>query len=89
MLAIHDQVSDQMHNRLKTTGMGLGLVQLLRDLGLTKEARKTLSSLEIGFQSVAEVSDKPSQNPCKVNRLKGVSNRFSLRARTNCRSRVA
>jgi hypothetical protein len=56
MLAIHDQhdqFTHQMRNRLKTTGMGLGLVRLLLDAGLTEEARTTLSSLEHGFQGIA------------------------------------
>ena len=55
MLAIcdqHDQFTRQMRNRLKTTGMGLGLVRLLMDAGLTEEARTTLSSLQYGFQCV-------------------------------------
>ena len=63
MLAIHDQFTHQMRNRLKTTGMGLGLVRLLQDAGRFEEARTTLSSLENGFQGVAEESDKPSQEP--------------------------
>ena len=52
MLAIHDQFTHQMRNRLKTTSMGLGLVRLLQDAGLTEEARTTLYSLENGFQGV-------------------------------------
>jgi hypothetical protein len=80
MLAIHDPFTLQMRNRLKTTGMGLGLVRLLQDAGLSEEARTTLSSLENGFQGVAEESDKPSQKPCKANRLKGVSRSFSFMA---------
>jgi hypothetical protein len=73
MLAIHDQFSDQVRNRLKTTGMGLGLVRLLQDAGRTAEARATLASLEDRFQGVAGESHKRSQNPRKANRLKGVS----------------
>jgi hypothetical protein len=80
MLAIHDPFTHQMRNRLKTTGMGLGLVLLLQDAGLTEEARTTLSSLENGFQGVTEESDKPSQKPCKANGLKGVSRSFSFMA---------
>ncbi len=78
MLAIHDQFTHQMRNRLKTTGMGLGLVRLLLDAGLTEEARATLSSLEHGFQSTATASGKPSQKPFHANRLKGVSRNFSV-----------
>jgi hypothetical protein len=80
MLAIHDQhvqFTHQMRNRLKTTGMGLGLVRLLLDAGLTEEARTTLSSLEHGFQGIARASDKPSRKPCHANRLKGVSRSVS------------
>lgn len=60
MLATHDHFTHQMRNRLKITGMGLGLVRLLQNAGLTEEARTTLSSLENGFQGVAGKSDKPS-----------------------------
>ena len=78
MLAIHDQFTLQMHSRLKTTGMGLGLVRLLQDARRFEEARTTLYSLENGFQGVAEASDKSKQKPCKANRVKGVSRSFSL-----------
>ena len=61
MLAIHDQFTHQMRNRLKTTAMGLGLVRLLQDAGLAEEARTTLYSLENGFQGVAsEFQDEPA-----------------------------
>ena len=80
MLAIHNQLNRQMRNRLKTSVMGLGLVRLLQDAGLTKEARTTLSSLESGFQDVAEESDKPGQKPCKANRLKVSSRTFSFKS---------
>jgi hypothetical protein len=59
MLAIHDQFTRQMRNRLKTTGMGLGLVRLLQDAGRTDEARAVLSSLEDGFRGVAGEWDEP------------------------------
>jgi len=73
MLAIHDPFTHQMRNRLKTTGMGLGLVRLLQDARRFEEARTTLYSLENGFQGVAEEPDKSIQKPCKANRLKGVT----------------
>jgi|SRR5579864_709410 len=73
MLAIYDRrFNHQMPSRLKTTAMALGLVRLLQDTGRTQEARTTLDSLENGFKGVAEESDKPSQKPCKTNRLKVV-----------------
>ena len=81
MLAIHDQhdqLTDQMRNVLKTTGMGLGLVRLLLDAGRTREARAILPSLQHNFQGIARASDEPSQNPCQANRLKGVSRSFSV-----------
>ena len=77
MLAIHDQFTHQMRRRLKTTGMGLGLVQLLQDAGLIEEARTTLYSLENGFQGAAEKTATPIQKPCKANRLKVSSRTFS------------
>ena len=61
MLAIHDQFTRQMRNRLKTTSMGLGLVRLLQDARRFDEARTTLSSLENGFQGVAiEIQNDPA-----------------------------
>ena len=69
MIAIHDQFTRQMRSRLKTTGMGLGLVRLLQDARQFEEARTTLSSLENGFQGDAEGSHKPRQNPCKASRV--------------------
>jgi hypothetical protein len=80
MLAIHDQFTHQLRNRLKTAVMGLGLVRLLQDAGLTEEASTTLYSLENGFHGVPEESDKPNQKSSKANRLKGVSRGFSFLA---------
>ena len=77
MLAIQNQFTHQLRRRLKTTGMGLGLVQLLQDAGLIEEARTTLYSLENGFQGAAEKSATPIQKPCKANRLKVSSRTFS------------
>ena len=77
MLAIQNQFTHQLRRRLKTTGMGLGLVQLLQDAGLIDEARTTLYSLENGFQGAAEKSATPIQKPCKANRLKVSSRTFS------------
>ena len=42
MLAIHDQFTHEMRNRLETTVMGLGLVRLLQDARRFDEARTTL-----------------------------------------------
>ena len=39
------RLRDQLHNRLKTTGMALGLARLLRDAGRTHEARAILQSI--------------------------------------------
>lgn len=67
MLAIrnkHDLFTSQMRNRLKTIGMGLGLVRLLQDARRAEEARTTLASL-----GIAETSAKPSQKHCKANRF--------------------
>jgi hypothetical protein len=77
MLAIHDRFTQQMRNRLQTTSIGLGLVRLLQDAGLTDEARTTLGALENSLNGVAEELVKPVQKPRKVNRLKGISMKFS------------
>ena len=52
MLAIHDQFSHQMRNRLMTSGMGLGLVRLLQDAKRFEEATTTFHLLENAVQSV-------------------------------------
>src|ERR1022692_1657528 len=50
MLAIHDQLTRQMRNRLKTSAIGLGLVRLLQDAKRFEEAKTVLYSLENEFQ---------------------------------------
>jgi hypothetical protein len=55
--------------------MGLGLVRLLQGAGRTVEARRTLRSLENGFQWLAVEWYAPRQKPRKPRRLKGVSRR--------------
>ena len=63
MLAIHDQLTRQMRDRLQTTAIGLGLVRLLQDAKRFEEARTTLYMLENEFQ---DGSERPSKKPCKV-----------------------
>lgn len=58
MPTIHDQFTRQMRNRLKTTGIGLGLVRLLQDAKRFDEARSTLYLLEYGIHdAVSKVQD--------------------------------
>jgi len=52
----YHQFSPRLRNRLENTIMGLGLVRLLQDAGMTEEARATLSSLEHGFQGDSKAS---------------------------------
>ena len=66
MLATHDQFTQQMCDRLKTTEIGLGLVRLLQDARRFEEAKATLCSLENGFQGDAEKSDKPTRKRIKA-----------------------
>ncbi len=77
MVAIHEQFTLQMRNRLKTAGMGLGLVRLLQKARRFEEARSTLSMLENGFQGVAVQTEKRSQQPRKTSRR-----RFSVIAKS-------
>lgn len=51
----------QMRNRLKTTAIGLGLVQLLMDVGWTDEAKTTLVALQNGLD---EESQMATARPC-------------------------
>ena len=59
MLAIHDQFTRQMRNRLETTAIGLGLVKLLQDAKRFDEAKTILHSLENEFQGVPVELDEP------------------------------
>ncbi len=45
-----DEFVRQLHDRLKTTGVGLGLLRLQLDVGVTEEAKATLAALEEDFQ---------------------------------------
>ena len=45
-----DQTTRQLRDRLKTTGVGLGLLRLQLDAGMTEEARTILASLQNDFQ---------------------------------------
>ncbi len=70
MYAIQNKFTQQMRDRLQTTAIGLGLVRLLQDARRFEEARKTLYSLESGFQTTDTA--KSIQKPCEANRLNGV-----------------
>ena len=62
MLAIHDQFTHQMRDRLGAIELGLGLVRLLQDAGRVEEAKTILSSLENGFPGDAEQSDRQTSD---------------------------
>jgi len=47
MLPVHDQFTRQMSDRLKTTGMGLGLVRLLQRAGRIKGKKGTITQVPI------------------------------------------
>jgi hypothetical protein len=55
MIAIHDQFTRQLRNRLKATGMGLGVVRLLQDAKRFEEARTILYLLENGRGVEADI----------------------------------
>ncbi len=60
-----DQTTRQLRDRLKTTGVGLGLLRLQLDAGMTEEARTTLSSLQNDFQLLlhgVKETEKPLLN---------------------------
>lgn len=63
----HDPLTARLRNRLTTTGIGLGLVRLLLDAGLTEDARTTLASLQAGLPDVAAGPDRlPLGRPARV-----------------------
>jgi hypothetical protein len=67
MLTIHDPFTPQLRNRLKTIGMGLGLVRLLQDAGRTEEARTTLAALANRFQApTTKGAKKVVTNPMPI-----------------------
>ena len=64
MIAVHRKINrfgSQLQDRLKTTGMGLGLVRLQMDMGLTEEASTTLASLQDDFQLLLYGVEKPKE----------------------------
>jgi hypothetical protein len=64
MIAVHgknNRVSGQLRDRLKTTSMGLGLVRLQMDAGLTEEATTTLASLQDDFQLLLLGVENPKE----------------------------
>jgi hypothetical protein len=71
MLAIHDQFTPRLRNRLKTTGIGLGLVRLLQNARRFEDARTVLSTLENGSQGHPDESDK-----ARPKRLKAAARRI-------------
>ncbi len=84
MLAIHNQLTRQLHHRLRTTNMALGLVRLLQDAGRTEEARTIRFWLETGWRCNANALDNPNLKSRKTNRMKCISTNSSfvvLRAR--------
>jgi hypothetical protein len=74
MIAIHDQFTQQMCDRLKTTCMGLGLVRLLQDAKRFEEARTALCLLENGCR---RGSDKPNPKPSNPRRITRRTSRSS------------
>ena len=72
LIAVHgknNRVTSQLRDRLKTTSMGLGLVRLQMDVGLTEEASTTLASLQDDFQLMLHGVENPKEIlPMNANR---------------------
>src|SRR3989442_2968101 len=60
-----DQITRQSRDRLKTTGVGLGLVRLQLDAGMTEEARTILASLQNDFQLLLHGVEETQKPPLK------------------------
>src|SRR5438067_1948685 len=61
-----DQLTRQLQDSLQTTGVGLGLLRLQLDAGMTEEARTTLASLQNDFQLLlhgVKETEKPPVKP--------------------------
>jgi hypothetical protein len=61
-----EQITRQLSDRLQTTGVGLGLLRLQLDAGMTEEAKTTLASLQNDFQLLlhgVKETDKPPVKP--------------------------
>jgi hypothetical protein len=66
MLSVHGTSSrptTKRRDRFTTTSMGLGLVRLQMDVGLTEEARKTLASLQVFVQRQARRQTRHRPQP--------------------------
>ena len=62
----NDQFTRRLNDRLRTTGLGLGLLRLQFDAGLTEEAKSTLAALQEDFQLLlhgleGETEHQPAQ----------------------------
>ena len=77
-----NRFTGQLRDHLKTTCMGLGLVRLQMDVGLTKEARTTLASLQDDFQLLLHGVDNPMEIP--VNTYAGMNAYRSVGKRDSC-----
>jgi hypothetical protein len=69
MRALHsrvDQITRQLSDRLKNTGVGLGLLRLQLDVGMTEEARTTLASLQNDFQLLLHGVKETGRPPVKL-----------------------
>lgn len=86
MLSIYDTFNAQMRDRLKTVGIGLGLVRLLQDVGLADEAKATLSSLENSFQKAGKRTARTNQKTCHSERLRFLSSAVPNTSRDLVRS---
>jgi len=60
-----DQITRQLLDRLKTTGVGLGLLRLQLDAEMTEEARTTLTSLQNDFQLLLHGVKETETSPVK------------------------
>ena len=61
-----DPITRQLRDNLETTGVGLGLLRLQLDAGMTEEARTTLASLQNDFQLLlhgVKETEKPTVKP--------------------------
>jgi carbon storage regulator CsrA len=71
-----DKLLPRLRDRLTTAGMGLGLLRLQLDTGLTDEARATIAALHTDFQLlhgvVGEVANRLAEPPAAIRQQKAL-----------------
>jgi sRNA-binding carbon storage regulator CsrA len=81
-----DEFVRQLHDQLKTIGVGLGLLRLQRDVGLAEEAKATLAALHDDFQVLLHGVEGEKEHPLAMPRKKECKPQTPCSCRTTATS---